>query len=1509
MKFNLLFVLSFLFLILINAAFVYGVVFNDDNESLSVVRDFESVNNQFIYSKDGIVEQNIIRNANGINVNAGTSGDFNGYIVEFEKEPLTKKKAEFNQRAETNKEAFLGKVPIVKNFITTPENVESKYQNYKEDLENDHDSVKAKVLGEVVNTNNANGITGNAVSEEEAEDKVLADYTKVFNGIALNINSEKAKEIEKVKGVKRVVPNTKVNISLMDSVPLINADDVWLLDADGNNCSESGKECLTGKGISIAIIDTGVDYTHPDLGGCFGEGCKVVGGYDFVNNDENPMDDHGHGTHVAATAAGKNYGTGLNGVAPDADVYAYKVLNSGGSGFWEGVMAGIERAVDPNNDGNFEDHVDIISMSLGGYGDPDDPVSTSVDNAVDAGVVSVIAAGNSGPYEETIGSPGTARKAITVGATYKKDYEGNYWMDVNPREDQITSFSSRGPVIWKDLERKEKAIIKPDIVAPGALICASRYDSIFSEGEHPYYFPCYDDKHVQLAGTSMATPIVSGSVALIKQAHPDWTPQEIKAALKGTAVDIGEDIMAQGAGRININEAVKIQGRPLVAEITTSGKFPGITFDVIGIASGENFEKYTLFYSEDSGLNWGEICSSTQQVENSVLCSWSTEDLREKVTYLLKLEVVGGGAVYSEYSLVEIKNTEITSPLNLMIYDSWFDTGKVIWRSDEPIEIYGTASGKNFVSYTLEWCDEYGVCSQEGMDYSGGEKVENGLLGILNTPESIKSGFYDLRLINRYNGNEQVDWIRIYIETDLQEGWPKGYNLEGSGGFALAFMDQPTISDVDNDGEKDLVTAYGTTVSVLDNKGNSLQGWPVEIIRSDFQGAIMQFGPAVGDLDNDGDNEIVVGDSAGYIHIFRKDGSYMVSPKRFGGVVGTPTLSDVNNDKILEIIWSDWHSYLYVVDTNLNLLVGFPKYLSLTSNQKFTISLGSTGSVSVADLNKDDSLELIVENAFCKAQDYGDECANNQFSEIFVLDSSGNVLEGWPFEVPRLIYRDIAIADLNRDGYEEIIFGDSNGSVYALDYHAESLAGWPISIYNLPEGSEEWMKNFNKVHGLSVGDINLDGEAEVVFTGSTIVSENIWGRPWPLDCLFAYSNLGKKLNGFPVCNDWINFKTGFGGIPIIGNIDDDPEMEIVASFGGGWYVNRLVGLYAINHNGSVVKGFPKYLDDAPFGNVAPIGDLDNDGDNELMVGTWRGTTFVYDLKGKTENDDWPMFQHDPQHTGCYNCAENVVDASCYWPPTEGSTTMKTFDGNLLNYDNDGDGNGDYIDERLLCYEGVWYSTVDGWPYFENVIVADENESIIEWNIVNDDSWVKKWERKVESICGNQVVEGNEQCDDGNVISGDGCSEKCEIENIELKCVDSDKFDTSTKGYVDYDNKSYEDYCLVAGGTYKYVTEYYCGFNFWKLSREVKDKVEECEFSCSEGACIDQKEPVYKICNDDDALDKLNVKGNVEFEGKVYEDKCEENSLSVRQYFCVGDKLRNNVKRCPEGTFCSNGVCT
>ncbi|MEX2017139.1 MAG: hypothetical protein WD876_01565, partial [Candidatus Pacearchaeota archaeon] len=147
---------------------------------------------------------------------------------------------------------------------------------------------------------------------------------------------------------------------------------------------------------------------------------------------------------------------------------------------------------------------------------------------------------------------------------------------------------------------------------------------------------------------------------------------------------------------------------------------------------------------------------------------------------------------------------------------------------------------------------------------------------------------------------------------------------------------------------------------------------------------------------------------------------------------------------------------------------------------------------------------------------------------------------------------------------------------------------------------------------------------------------------WPLSCLFVYDNKGISLNNFPVCGDYINFKTGFSGIPTISNMDDDPEMEISAnSFAGGWYVNGLGALYVINYDGTITEGFPKYLDDNIFGNIASASDLNNDGTNELILGTWRGTAFVYNLHGQTGNDSWPQFQHDAQHTGCYDCDGNT----------------------------------------------------------------------------------------------------------------------------------------------------------------------------------------------------------------------------------------------------------------------------
>ena len=315
--------------------------------------------------------------------------------------------------------------------------------------------------------------------------------------------------------------------------------------------------CLTGQGITIGIIDTGVDYNHYDLGWCTKERflnkqcSKVIDGFDFVNNDNDPMDDQGHGTHVAATAAGNGV---LKGVAPSAKIVAYKVLSSAGNGYEEDVISAIEMATDPNQDGYFDDHLDIISISLGGTGDPDDPISTAVDRAVDLGVTAVIAAGNSGPNSYTIGSPGTSRKAITIGASDKTD--------------KIAGFSSRGPVVWKDKNGYTQTILKPDVTAPGVNICAAKssQDKLWqiTMGMYGIDTHCKDILHISLQGTSMATPHVSGIAALLKEAHPSWTPMDIKSALMRSAKDLGLDYSEQGYGRADAFKSIFTKQEPFI---------------------------------------------------------------------------------------------------------------------------------------------------------------------------------------------------------------------------------------------------------------------------------------------------------------------------------------------------------------------------------------------------------------------------------------------------------------------------------------------------------------------------------------------------------------------------------------------------------------------------------------------------------------------------------------------------------------------------------------------------------------------------------------------------------------------------------------------------------------------------------------------------------------------------------------------------------------------------------
>jgi len=273
-----------------------------------------------------------------------------------------------------------------------------------------------------------------------------------------------------------------------------------------------------------------------------------AGGYDFAYDDNDPMDLYasGHGTHVGGTVVA---------VAPEVALYGIKVFQDSGGAFTSDVIAGITWSMDPNGDGNFDDHLDVINMSLSGGGYPNDVKCEAVKMAHDAGVISVVSAGNSGNrLFATARTPSSCWEAITVGANTKGDVP------------EMASFSSFGPSIFID-----KDLWKPDITGPGVTICAAK-----SEASTRALCMATPPRS-GLSGTSMSSPVVTGVVALAVQAHPSYTPVQIKRLLKGSAdLLVGYTYDGQGAGEVNALKTV--QGSdlgPPTSSMTPSGTWLG----------------------------------------------------------------------------------------------------------------------------------------------------------------------------------------------------------------------------------------------------------------------------------------------------------------------------------------------------------------------------------------------------------------------------------------------------------------------------------------------------------------------------------------------------------------------------------------------------------------------------------------------------------------------------------------------------------------------------------------------------------------------------------------------------------------------------------------------------------------------------------------------------------------------------------------------------------------------
>ena len=367
-------------------------------------------------------------------------------------------------------------------------------------------------------------------SSAEPLPRVRHVFRHVLQGASATVHPDAVNALRALPYVSRVhrdVPYEAMAGEPYDGVAAVGAPQVW----------ESFK--VRGGGIVVAVLDSGIDYNHEAFGVGFGEGHRVAGGYDFVDADPDPMDENGHGTHVAGILAGN--GGGVTGVAPEVTLLAYRVLDERGKGWLSDTVAALDRALDPNQDGDTSDRVDVVNLSLGGPGDAGDPMAVAVDAATAAGVVVCVAAGNR-EGEASIGSPGAARTAITVGASH--DDEWFAW------------FSSRGPIV-------QTAEMKPDVMAPGVAIQSAKLGGGVET----------------MQGTSMATPHVAGAAALLKLIRPDWTPADIKAALVGTG-DAGTIRQTYGGSMIGggrIDAVAAANAEVLAAPVQLSFGVAGTT--------------------------------------------------------------------------------------------------------------------------------------------------------------------------------------------------------------------------------------------------------------------------------------------------------------------------------------------------------------------------------------------------------------------------------------------------------------------------------------------------------------------------------------------------------------------------------------------------------------------------------------------------------------------------------------------------------------------------------------------------------------------------------------------------------------------------------------------------------------------------------------------------------------------------------------------------------------------
>ena len=959
---------------------------------------------------------------------------------------------------------------------------------------------------------------------------------------------------------------------------------------------EAWKLATGDRRVVVAVLDTGVDYYHPDLAENIwtnsreipGNGIDDdhngyvddVHGYDFVSNDSDPMDDHSHGTHVSGIigAVGNNK-LGASGVCWQVSIMAVKAFDETGDADVAHVLEAIRYAIDNG--------AQIINASWGGA-NRSRALEDIVAEANQAGVLFVAAAGNE--RTDTLFYPAAYTSVIAVAATDSKD--------------QRAPFSNFGSHV--------------DVAAPGENIFSTLPNSNFDF----------------ISGTSMAAPHVAGLAALIKSKHPAFNNREIENIIRNTTDPIATDKYI-GTGRINAYRALLVDSPLPVAKLNVPGVLSG-NVQITGSARGSNFVSYVLEYGKGNNpTNWTRFYSSTIPVnDGKLLDDLATAGLDEGIYTIKLIANNAAGQPAIDRSVVEVRNVSISFPMN-----------NDILRAGETIAIHGTVFGPGrtyTVEYGIGW--QPTVWLNKGITLINDGKAEalNSTLATWDTRVVSTNEFFSLKLTARVSGQIIGEHIvhMVYLDGHLKAGWPQYIPIVGE--FPPEDWRDVQVADIDHDGFDELVLVDhgnndGKKARLLVYNHDGTLRWSKELA----VGAPYADIPLVGDLDNDGLLEIFVdvGDK-GELFAFKSDGTALTGnwPIRLETTNLGKVMADLDGDGVKEIVAytqspiegdGTTSRRLFVINRDgtilrkweipscsrtLDLPKMFPAVGNLDADRELEIVVVSgcneiaayklskeTGplwtaktegtllaSPVIGDLDHDGANEIVIGAYKSQPTSPGG---------LYAFNNQGQLLPGWPVLLEESFSSAAALADFDRDGDLEISIPSAESQkIYLLHHNGFAAQGWPVGPIT---------SSFIKTSTV-IGDVNNDGELDVV-----ISSPGYWfltltsGDLSSVGGIKAWSFDGSEIN-----------MNGNGGIY---------PLPMESSAGKSFLKSAPITLSDIDHDGKldIIAASIQDRAYAPLGQPSPR-------KNRSSLYVWE-----LDVPFEPEKMPWPTFQGSSEHTGLY----------------------------------------------------------------------------------------------------------------------------------------------------------------------------------------------------------------------------------------------------------------------------------